>query len=114
MDEVVISLLEPLAIEKTERWVEEEVDRLRELARPRGIRLGPLERSTPAQGGDWLIPVDRLVEDIPLEKDVVLAGIVIEMAWLGLRPHLLVISQEPVHPSPLPPLGPTYVARDLG
>ncbi len=111
MDDVVISLLAPVSSEKTESWVEEQVDRLRGLALARGVRLGPLERSTPARGGDWLIAVDRLVDDVPLEKDVTLAGLAIEMAWLGLRPHVLVIPQ-PAGAQLLPDVGWSDLAQD--
>ncbi len=109
MDQVVISLLAPVSDERPEGWIDEQVDRLRDEALARGVRLGPLEPCTPARGGDWLIAVDRVLhDDVPLEKDITLAGIVTALGWLGLRPHLLVISE------PLPPaVGWPYVAQDL-
>jgi hypothetical protein len=109
MDQVVISLLAPACDEDPECWIEQQVDRLRNEALARGVRLGPLERSTPSRGGDWLIAVDRVLhDDMPLEKDITLAGVVTALGWLGLRPHLLVISE------PLPPaVGWPYVAHDV-
>jgi hypothetical protein len=95
MEEVVISLLAPVAPQRVQRWVEEQVECLRAHARANGVRLGRLVRSTPAQGGDWLIAVDRDDRAVALEQDVVLAAILTGMATLGLRPYLYVISREP-------------------
>ncbi len=113
MDQVVISLLAPTCDEDPEGWIEEQVDRLRNEALARGVRLGPLERSTPARGGDWLIAVDRVLhDDMPLEQDITLAGIVQALGWLRLRPHLLVISQ-PVPPPLASPADQWWVAEDI-
>ncbi len=75
MDQVVISLLAPVSDKNPESWIEEQVDKLRDEALTRGVRLGPLERSTSSRGGDWLISVDRVLhDDMPLEKDITVAG----------------------------------------
>jgi hypothetical protein len=95
MDEVVISLLAPVASQRVQRWVEEQVDGLRAQGRASGLRLGRLAASSPAQGGDWLIAVDRVDRDVALEDDIALALILTDMARLGLRPQLFVISREP-------------------
>jgi hypothetical protein len=95
MEEVVISLLAPVAPQRVQRWVEEQVDGLRAHARAGGLRLGRLARSTPAQGGDWLITVDREHRSVALEHDVALASILTGLAIMGLRPCLFVISKDP-------------------
>ena len=94
MDTVVISLLAPVAPGRIERWVEQQVDELRAQAQANGVRLGRLTRSTPARGGDWLIKVDREDRAAALEDDLALGLILTDMAVLGLRPELLVISGE--------------------
>lgn len=98
MDQIVISLLSPVPEGHLDDWVVEEVDRLRGEGLAIGVRLGPLRRSTPAEGGDWLIELHRHVDDVPLEEDVALASILTELAILSLRPCLFVIS------APLAPL----------
>jgi hypothetical protein len=98
MEEVVISLLAPVPAQRVQRWVEEHVDGLRARALARGVRLGRLARSSPARGGDWLIAVHRDDRAMALEQDVALASILTELATLGLRPHLYVISREPGAP----------------
>lgn len=95
MEEVVISLLAPVAVRPVQRWVEEHVDELRARGRADGVRLGRLVRSTPIQGGDWLIIVDRDNRDVALEEDLALGLILTDLAVLGLRPHLFVITREP-------------------
>ncbi len=90
MDEVRISLLAPVARERIESWVEEQVDRLRAQGRATGVRLGRLTPAQPAQGGHWLVEVDLHARDVRLEDDVALASILTDMELLGLRPHLLV------------------------
>jgi hypothetical protein len=95
MEEVMISLLAPVAPQRVQRWVEEQVDELRAQGRASGVRLGRLARSSPAQGGDWLIAVDREDRAVALEDDVGLALILTDMAILGLRPYLFVISRDP-------------------
>ena len=95
MDEIVISLLAPVAPQRVQRWVEEQVDGLRAQAGAGGVRLGRLVRSSPSQGGDWLIAVEREDRDGALEDDIALATILTDMAILGLRPRLFVISREP-------------------
>ena len=95
MDEIVISLLAPVAPQRVHRWVEEQVDGLRAQASGGGVRLGRLVPSSPSQGGDWLIAVDREDRDGALEDDIVLAMILTDMAILGLRPRLFVIAREP-------------------
>ena len=94
MDKVVISLLAPVTPRTIERWVEEHVDELRAQGRGNGVRLGRLVASSPAQGGDWLIEVDRDDRDVALEDDLALALILTDMAVLGLRPQLFVVSGE--------------------
>ena len=95
MDEIVISLLAPVAPQRIQRWVEEQVDELRAQGSGSGVRLGRLVPSFPSQGGDWLIAVEREDRDGPLEDDFALAMILTDMAILGLRPRLFVISREP-------------------
>ena len=95
MDEIVISLLAPVAAHRIQRWVEEQVDELRAQASASGVRLGRLVPSSPSQGGDWLIAVAREERDGPLEDDVALAMILTDMAMLGLRPRLFVVAREP-------------------
>ena len=94
MDTVVISLLAPVTPSTIERWVEQQVDELRAQGRSCGVGLGRLVASSPAQGGDWLIEVDREDRDVALEDDLALALILTDMAVLGLRPQLLVVSSE--------------------
>ena len=94
METVVISLLAPVTPSSMERWVEAQVDELRAQGRASGVRLGRLARSTPAQGGDWLIEVDREGRAGPLQGDLALASILTDMAALGLRPQLFVVSGE--------------------
>lgn len=95
MEEVVISLLAPVAAPPVQRWVQEQVDELRAQGRADGMRLGRLVRSTPIQGGDWLITVDREDRDVALEEDLALGLILSDLAALGLRPCLFVIDREP-------------------
>lgn len=95
MDQLVISLLSPVPPRRIEHWVERQVDRLRARAGGGGVRLGRLARSAPSRGGHWLIEVDRDDRDMPPEEDVVLATVITEMAAIGLRPYLFVISREP-------------------
>ena len=96
MDEVImISLLAPVAPQRVARWVEEQVDVLRAEGRAMGVRLGRLIRATPSQGGDWLIEVERDEGDTPLEEDMALALILTDLAILGLRPYLFVITRDP-------------------
>ncbi len=94
MEQIVISLLAPVTAKRIQRWVEEQVDGLRAQGQASGIRLGRLTPSRPSQGGDWLIEVDRQDRDMALEDDVALAAILTELAAMGLRPHLFVISRE--------------------
>ena len=93
MDEKIISLLAPVSRERIERWVEDQVDRLRGEASRMGVRLGPLSAAGPGQGGDWLVEVELRNRHVPLEDDVALASVLTEMALLGLRPQLLVTSR---------------------
>jgi hypothetical protein len=88
-DEILISLRAPVSREKIERWVEEQVDRLRDAAWSRGVRLGPLWRGWRARGSDWLIEVDRRDRNVELDDDLALASVLMDMELLGLRPQLL-------------------------
>lgn len=95
MEDVVISLLAPVPPPpRKARWVEEQVDRLRAQARSRGVQLGRLTPSRPSQGGDWLIKVERDDPHTALEHDITLALILTDLARLGLRPCLFVITRE--------------------
>ena len=94
MDEVRISLLAPVARERIESWVEEQVDRLRGQGRATGVWLGRLAPADPEQGGDWLVEVDLQARDVRLEDDVALAAILTDMELLGLRPHLLAATSK--------------------
>lgn len=95
MEDVVISLLAPVPPPRRKaRWVEEQVDRLRAQARSLGVQLGRLTPSRPSQGGDWIIKVERDHRDKPLEQDITLALILTDLARLGLRPCLFVITRE--------------------
>ena len=108
-DQVMISLRVPASREKVERWVEEELDRLRDAAWSRRIRLGPLWRGWRAQGPDWLIEVDLRDRNVELDDDVALASVLMEMELLGLRPQLLV-SPPPESPGPAHVHAPTTQA----
>lgn len=95
MEDIVISLLAPVPPPRRDaRWVEEQVDRLRARARSLGVQLGRLTPSRPSQGGDWLIKVERDDRDTALEHDITLALILTDLARLGLRPCLFVITRE--------------------
>lgn len=94
METVVIALLAPVTSSSMERWVERQVDELRAKGRATGVLLGPLARSTPAQGGDWLIKIDREDRSAALQDDVALGLILTDLAILGLRPQLFVVSGE--------------------
>lgn len=94
MDTVVIALLAPVAPSRIERWVEAQVDELRAQGEANGVRLGRLTRSTPERGGDWLIKVDRDDHATALRDDLALGLILTDMAVLGLRPQLLVVSGQ--------------------
>ena len=112
-DQVMIALRAPVWREKIERWVEEELDRLRDAAWSRRIRLGPLWRGWRAQGPDWLIEVDLRDRNVPLHDDVALAGVLLDMELLGLRPQLLV-SSPPERSAPVrahPPTADAPVRR---
>lgn len=95
MEEVIISLLAPVARKRMQRWVEEQVDGLRAQGQASGVRLGRLVTASPSQGGDWLIEVDREDRDVALEDDLALGLILTDMAALGLRPYLFVIARDP-------------------
>lgn len=99
MDQTVISLLSPTRDGKLDGWVEVEIERLRIEALEIGVRLGRMGRATPAEGGDWLIELDRRAGDPPLEEDVALATVLTEFEILGLRPNLFVVS-PPLAPLP--------------
>lgn len=95
MDDVVISLLAPVARQAIDGWVEEQVARLRVEAQPRGVQLGRLVRSRPSQGGDWLVHVDLEPRDVPPQEHLALACVLTDMERLGLRPALFLISARP-------------------
>ena len=92
-DEVVIALRAPVSREKVERWVEEQVDRLREAAWSSRVRLGPLWPGWRTQGADWLIELDLRDRKVELDDDVALASVLMNMELLGLRP--LLVSSPP-------------------
>ena len=94
METVVIALLAPVTPSSMQRWVESQVDELRAQGRANGVLLGPLTPSTPDKGGDWLIKVDREDRSAALQDDLALGLILTDMAILGLRPQLFVISGE--------------------
>ncbi len=93
----MISLLSPVSRERIERWVEEQLDRLRDQVLPVGLRLGPLVRAPAATpGADWLVRVDRRGRAVPPEDDLALADLMMDVERLGLRPSLLAVaSREP-------------------
>ena len=92
MNEAMISLLAPVGVapQQIDMWVEEQVYRLRTRWRISGVGFGELSRSTPSEGGHWLIDLDLRARTGPLEKDVALAGIITDFERLGLRPELFV------------------------
>lgn len=90
MDEVTIALRAPVSAKAIERWVEEQVDRLRDAAWASGVRLGPMWQAWRAQAADWLIEVDLRDRSVALDDDLALASVLIDMELLGLRPQLLV------------------------
>lgn len=95
MEAVIISLLAPVARRRMQRWVEAQVDGLRAQGQGSGIRLGRLVAASPSQGGDWLIEVERDGRDVALEDDIALSLILTELAAIGLRPRLFVVTREP-------------------
>ena len=90
MDRITISLLAPASPRAIHAWVEEQVDELRVRGDAVGVRLGDLTPASPANGGHWLIEVDRDARDVPPECDVAVAVILTDLALLGLRPQLFV------------------------
>lgn len=92
MDEVMISLQAPVAWKKIDRWVGEQLDRLRIEAWPTGVRLGPLVDASPVRGADWLVRVDLGDRAVRLEDDVALASVLTDMERLGLRPALFLVA----------------------
>jgi hypothetical protein len=85
----MISLRAPVSRERIEQWVDEQVDRLRDAAWSRRVRLGPLWPGWRAKGPDWLVEVDLRDRNVELDDDVALASVLMEMELLGLRPQLL-------------------------
>ena len=92
MDHVTISLQAPVSAGPMQRWVEEQVDRLRVDGLAGGIVLGRLVRASPSESGDWLVAVGLRARAEPLEDDTALARILAELHRLGLRPALAVAS----------------------
>ena len=90
MNEAMISLLAPVGVapQQIDMWVEEQVYRLRSRWQISGVGFGELTRSSPSEGGHWLIDLDLRARTGPLEKDVALAGIITDLERLGLRPQL--------------------------
>ncbi len=94
MDDVLIALRAPVTPARIDRWVREEVDRLRAEAGPTGVHLGELVRATPERGGDWLIRVELADRTVVLEEHLALACVLTDMERLGLRPALYVASRS--------------------
>ena len=94
MTDVTIALRAPVAARTIEGWVEERVAALRDAAWSKGVRLGELSRAWQAQDADWLLEVDLRDRAVALEDDLVLGSILTEMALLGLRPELLMSSDQ--------------------
>ena len=92
VDGVAISLVAPVSISKVERWVKEQLDLLRDNASSSGVRLGHLSPAREGHGADWLVEVDLRDRDVPLEEDIALASILVDLQLLGLQPQLLVPS----------------------
>jgi hypothetical protein len=94
MDTVMISLLAPKKVspQRIDPWVAEQVYRLRSRWLISGVGFGELRRSSPSKGGHWLIDLDLRARSGPLERDVALAGIIVDLARLGLRPQLFVLT----------------------
>ena len=97
MNDAMLSLLAPAGVapQEIDIWVEEQVYRLRSRWRVSGVGIGELTRSSPAEGGHWLIDLDLRARTGPLEKDVALAGIITDLDRLGLRPELFVAAADP-------------------
>jgi len=114
MDDVTISLLAPAPRAGVDGWIEPQVERIRFNADRMGVGLGRLVRSRPAQGGDWLIAVDRRDREGPVEDDVALAGIVLAFERLGLRPAVFVSTgrRAVAHSRRPSPTGPPSTPRD--
>ena len=103
----MISLLAPAKVspDRIDAWVDEQVYRLRSRWRISGVGIGELRRSSPSQGGHWLIDLDLRARTGPLEQDVAVAGIIIDFERLGLRPQLFVLApgrrhERRVRPAP--------------
>jgi hypothetical protein len=92
VDEVTISLVAPVSISKIERWVKGQIDRLRDQASPCEVRLGHLSPAPQGHDADWLVEVDLRARTVPLEEDIALASILLDLQLLGLQPKLLVPS----------------------
>ena len=93
LDEVAIALVAPVSVSKIERWVKEQIDLLRDHGGSRGVRLGHLSPAREGHDADWLVEVDLRDRDVPLEEDIALASILVDLQLLGLQPQLLVPSR---------------------
>jgi hypothetical protein len=80
----------PLAAEELDRWLQEEVERLRVSAPHAVLRLVRLIQ--PAPTGDfgigWMLEVDAANADTPLDEDR-LAAVLRDLRLLGLQPTVL-------------------------
>ncbi len=108
MEKVIIALEAPVSPDKIERWVQDQVDRLRGGACAVGVRLGRLVPARGAWDADWLLEVERERGGRP-EDDIALASVLTDMELLGLRPHLLVCSLPDE-----PELAPAHGGNDAG
>ncbi len=92
MVKATISLRAPVSADKMEGWVAEQIDRLRDESRDSGVRVGRLSAALPPQAADWVVEVDLHGRDVPLEDDMALARLLMDIDALGLRPQLLLTS----------------------
>lgn len=95
MDQLLVSIRAPVSGAQARRWVSGQVDLLREKARADGIDVGPLWPAWRAQAEDWLVEIDPGVRDVPLDEDIALASLLLDMQVLGLRPELLSTESAP-------------------
>jgi hypothetical protein len=85
---VLISIRAPVSGEQARRWVERQVDRLRDTADADGIGVGALWPTWHQGVGDWLVEIDLRGRDVLPAEDIALTSLVLDLHVLGLRPEV--------------------------